>query len=74
MGVMNEISARPQHLFVVRLWTEAANADPLHWRGSVEHVSTGKKIYFTSLGDLNDFITLHLSGPAPSLSKGKETP
>jgi hypothetical protein len=62
---------RPQHLFIVRLWSE--NKPPGPWRGSVEHVPTGQKLYFTSLGDMNDFITLRLALPIQSLSDAKET-
>ncbi|MBN2149535.1 MAG: hypothetical protein JW726_19260 [Anaerolineales bacterium] len=61
---MNDTTPRPQHLFLVRFWSEAQNISPAHWRGSVEHVSSGQKIYFTSLSDLNDFMTLRLNASA----------
>ena len=48
-------------LFIVRIWN-ASSQLPGAWRGSVEHVPTGQRLYFTSLADLNDFITFHLPG------------
>ena len=72
MGVMNDTSARNQHLFIVRLWSEGHNIGPTQWRGSVEHIPSGQKFYFTSLSDMKDFISLHLSAPAQSLPNGKE--
>jgi hypothetical protein len=69
---MDKTTSRPQHIFVVRLWSECENCSEAQWRGSVEHVPTGKKLYFTSLGDLNDFITLKtavLSQPFPPKRK-----
>lgn len=67
---MDELLPRPQHLFIVRMWFETSCLGA--WRGSVEHVDTGQKMYFTSLGDLNDFITLRLVVPPQSLSIEKE--
>ena len=61
---MEKVLSRPQHLFIVRMWSEMPQPGP--WRGSVEHVPTGQKLYFTSLDDLNDFITLHLAVPSHS--------
>ena len=49
-----------QHLFIVRIWFEADRRGSKPWRGSVEHVPSAQRLYFTSLGDLNDFITLRL--------------
>jgi len=60
MGAMDEIPTRPQHLFIVRLWSDDPSPSRTRWRGSVEHVASKQKIYFTSLGDLQDFIALHL--------------
>ncbi len=55
---MYELPAALNQLFVVRFWVEAASR--LQWRGSVEHVTTGQKLYFASMRDLTDFITLQL--------------
>lgn len=51
-----------QHLFIVRIWYESPQRAHQSWRGSVEHVPSGQRLCFASLGDLNDFITLRLNG------------
>ena len=73
MGVMNDIPTRPQHLFIVRMWSEADSPDLTRWRGSVEHVASGQKFYFTSVRDMNDFIALHLNASIQAPSNRKET-
>ncbi len=50
-----------RHLFIVRIWREAARAVPPQWRGSVEHVPSHQQRYFATMRDLTDFITLRLS-------------
>ncbi len=46
-----------RHVFVVRVWREDSQANPGgQWRGSVEHVPTGQRIYFASLEILLEFI------------------
>ncbi|MBN1889851.1 MAG: hypothetical protein JW850_17780 [Thermoflexales bacterium] len=52
----NETSTRAQHVFVVRLWSEATGPAPAQWRGSVEHIPSGQHLYFAALDDLIDFI------------------
>ena len=74
MGEMIDIPTRPQHLFIVRMWSETDSADSAQWRGSVEHVASGRKFYFTSVRDMNDFIALHLTIPNQTSSKEKEKP
>lgn len=49
-----------QHLFLVRIWQEPAPEHASAWRGMVEHVHFGQRMYFTSLNDLSDFIALRL--------------
>ncbi len=57
---MNKALLKPtedRHVFVVRVWREASQANPGgQWRGSVEHVPTGQRIYFASLEALLEFI------------------
>jgi len=55
---MYELPASLNQLFVVRFWAEAAPQP--QWRGSVEHIPTGQKLYFVSMRDLTDFIALQL--------------
>jgi hypothetical protein len=47
----------------VRMWQEPSHLVSDQWRGSVEHVPSAQRIYFTSLADLNDFITWRLNSP-----------
>ena len=60
-----------RRLFVVRLWLESGSSvdqsdslipDALRnqWRGLVENVTTGQRLYFTSLADMSDFISFQL--------------
>lgn len=49
-----------QYLFVVRIWLEAGPEQASTWRGMIEHVPFGLRMYFTSLNDLSDFIALRL--------------
>jgi hypothetical protein len=68
--VMDASDSRNQSLFIVRIWKESGR-DKEAWRGSVEHIATGQRLYFTSLNDLNDFIQFKVeaegSDPAPKL-------
>ncbi len=53
-----------RHLFIVRVWLEAGDAGrAAQWRGSAEHTRSGQRLYFTSLEDLVDFITLRRGEP-----------
>ena len=60
------LTTRVEHLFIVRMWQEPSQAVTAHWRGYVEHVSSGQRLYFTSLTDLNDFIGQRLQRPTSS--------
>ncbi len=57
---MNIQHDRQRYLFVVRIWQESNVEQPSVWRGMVEHVPFGQRLYFTSLKDLSDFIALRL--------------
>ncbi len=57
---MTPASERSEHLFIVRVWQEPAQIQAGTWRGSIEHVSSGQRLYFTSFNDLNDFIRWRL--------------
>jgi hypothetical protein len=49
---------RSQHLFIVRVWCEPSDQEPPgQWRGSVEHIPSGQRIYFANLLDLTRFMT-----------------
>ena len=53
--------SRPEHLFIVRMWQEPSRRTSDRWRGSAEHVPSGRRVYFVSLSDLSAFITLYVS-------------
>lgn len=44
--------------FVIRIWPEAVDqqGNVTTWRGSIEHVTSGKRLYFDSFEALVDFI------------------
>ncbi len=48
---------RIEELFLVRFWREQGVA----WRGYVEHVATKRRVYFSELSDLNEFLRLQLA-------------
>lgn len=58
---MNFVEERVEHLFLVRMWLEPAQAEPVKWRGTVEHLPSGLRFNFISLRDLADFIALRLN-------------
>ena len=50
------------HAFIVRFWLEPReieNARPI-WRGVVEHVDSGSKLYLKNLEEVKQFITSYL--------------
>ena len=53
--------ARQTDAFLVKLWSEpAADGDPpFALRGSVEHLPTHRRRYFTEIVDLVAFLTAH---------------
>ena len=53
-----------QHVFVVRIWKEPGPSDPERWRGSVEHVPSGERLYFARLPDLGAFVRRQLGAGA----------
>ena len=70
---LNTQRDRQQHLFVVRIWQESNTEQPPVWRGLVEHIPFGQRMYFTSLNDLSDFIALHLE-KSPESKQDEEEP
>lgn len=51
-------------VFIVRIWCERGDADSTmpEWRGSVEHVETGQRVFFRNLEAVLDFMKPHLHG------------
>jgi hypothetical protein len=54
---------RTEHVFLVRMWQERG-ADDTAWRGSVQHVATGKRLFIGSPGEAADFMSLQLRSDA----------
>jgi hypothetical protein len=69
---MMDLSSQEQHLFVVRIWQEPGHTALAQWRGSVEHIPSGQRLYFSSLRDLNDFIFLRLGFAPAQPDEGRE--
>lgn len=48
--------------FIVRIWCERGDADSAiaEWRGSVEHVQTGQRVFFRHLEAVLEFMKPHL--------------
>jgi hypothetical protein len=57
---------RSEHRFVVRIWLEAAAGTGGQWRGVVDHIGTGRKVYFSDMTDLMDFIRLRMTETSQS--------
>lgn len=51
-------------VFIVRIWCEQGDADSAmpEWRGSVEHVESGQRVFFRNLEAVLDFMRPHLHG------------
>ena len=52
------------HAFIVRFWLEPReleNAKPI-WRGKIEHVASGRKVYLKGLNEIHAFIESYLPG------------
>ena len=59
---MSDGTERPNHLFIVRLWREPGLGGDGPWRGSVQHVASGRRRYYSTMVDLTEFISARLVG------------
>lgn len=50
---------RIEHVFLVRMWLER-DSTRSQWRGSVQHVASGRRLFVGSPGEVSDFITVQL--------------
>jgi hypothetical protein len=50
------VTSRVEHLFIVRIWYEQRGDRASQWRGSVEHVPTQTRYYFSELRALDEFV------------------
>ena len=53
--------ARSEHRFIVHVWHEDGLEIQSGWRGAVDHLGHDRRLYFSSLGDLMDFIRARMS-------------
>jgi hypothetical protein len=59
-----EFPADHSHAFIVRFWLEPREIQgekPL-WRGVIEHVPTGRKLFLKGLNEITAFIESYLPG------------
>lgn len=56
--------------FIVRIWLEHREiaGTPVTWRGSIEHVASGRVKYLAHLNELAQFIRPYLEAMSASLS------
>jgi hypothetical protein len=60
--------SRHKDAFLVNLWFESGppdGAQTTEWRGSVEHLMTQKRRYFTDIIELVTFLTAYTQKSAP---------
>jgi hypothetical protein len=55
--------------FLISLWSESGSLDeaaaPGEWRGSIEHLSTHRRRYFTELSELIAFLSVYVERVQP---------
>jgi len=52
----------PSHAFIVRIWIEyqeSKDTEPI-WRGAIEHVESGKQMYFDQLDKMRIYFVKYL--------------
>lgn len=47
--------------FLVRTWRAEELDGASHWRGCVQEVTSGKRLFFTDTRDVAEFIATHLA-------------
>lgn len=70
------MSKRGKDSFLVTLWTDADDAGSVaafSWRGSVEHLATKRRLYFSDPNELILFLTRHLVGVHASSSEDEDS-
>lgn len=53
------------HSFVIRVWQEPREIEGAgpEWRGRIEHVQSGNRVYFRHLDKMVEFIVAYLNDP-----------
>ena len=57
-------------VFLVRLWHAKQSADKRAWRGSIQHIASGRRLYVTGIADVVEFITNKLAESQPADTRG----
>lgn len=52
---------RREVAFLVRMWLPPGAQGESEWRGSIQDVFSGKRVFVTGTRDIADFISVHLS-------------
>jgi hypothetical protein len=60
----NSRSARSENLFVVRVWREPSQPAASPWRGSIQHIQSMQRVYFSDVGSIASLIADRLVDPA----------
>jgi len=68
---LDDQEPRTEHVFLVRMWTERAG--DLQWRGSVQHVASGRRLFVGSATEVGDFIALQLRTNPNSTERIRDT-
>lgn len=57
--------------FIVRVWLEHRDIEnaPIEWRGSIEHVASGRIRYLTDLDEIARFVRPYLEAMGASAGK-----
>jgi hypothetical protein len=64
--------APQKEAFLINLWFESreqGEPSPVAWRGSVVHLFTQERRYFTEIADLVTFLTAYAGRPAAEQSR-----
>jgi hypothetical protein len=58
------------HSYIVRIWLEPREIEGanIEWKGSVQHVTSGERKYFTTFAQLNAFIAKCAALDVPELA------
>jgi hypothetical protein len=56
---------REHHLFIIRIWRERSPRNH-GWRGSADHVTSGRRIVSADLDEITDFVRVRILSEADS--------
>ena len=61
--------------FIVRVWVEPREKEdaPPEWRGMIEHVASGERLYLKNLNEITFFIVPHLKKMGITINNSKKS-